>query len=210
MKISTRFSGRMAISFVGLWGGAMFGQDQGIRPGSTEITAFAGLSTPANGEKEKAGLDIKNSTPLGGRISYNFTSHHTVEFSVTNPVAVYANYVYHLSPIRQKWIPYATAGAGGSRYGLELNNETETLNVANANLRENGPDRAQTAFAGNFGGGIKYLLSDRFALRFDARDFVARYSATIAGTPGSSSIKTGRTVNDLQFTAGFVFRFGGR
>ena len=189
----------------------MFGQDAGIRPGSTEITAFAGLSTPATGDKENAGLGIGNSMPLGGRISYNITAHHAVEFSVANPIAAYANYVYHFSPIRRKWIPYVTAGAGGSRHGLELTTGTEARNTTDANLRESEPDRAKTAFAGNFGGGVKYGLSDRFALRFDVRDFVGRYGATFAGTPGSAtSINARRTINDFQFTAGFVFRFGGR
>ncbi len=211
MKTSICLSGRMAIALAGLFGGLAFGQDSGIRPGSIELTAFAGVSTPIVGEKEKLGLRITGSTPVGGRISYNFTSHHAVEFSVANPVAVYANYVYHFSPIRRKWIPYAAAGVGGSRYDLELNTGTNIPNASD-NQREGEPDRAQTAFAGNFGGGVKYLLSDRFALRFDARDFVGRYGGNFAGAAGSipSSISSHRTVNDVQFTAGFVFRFGVR
>jgi hypothetical protein len=173
---------------------------------------FAGISAANNGEGG-AHLQIENNMPFGGRIGYNFDRHNAVEFSVANPLSFSANYLYHFSPIRRRWVLYATAGGGGSRYGLALGESGGASANANSNLNEAGPERRQTAFTGNFGGGIKYLLSNRFALRFDARDVVGRYNATFANVPGSTSgprTKVGRTLNDFQFTAGFVFRFGGR
>ncbi len=185
----------------------------GIRPGSVEVTVFSGVSEPANGEKDGAGLQIENKMPFGGRIGYNFDKHNTAEFSIANPLSFSANYLYHFSPLRRRFVPYATAGIGGSRYGLELGQIDGTTANVTGNLNEGGPDRRQTAVTGNFGGGVKYLLSDRFALRVDVRDVVGRYSGTFANVPpvaGGSTIKVARTLNDVQFTVGFVFRFGGR
>lgn len=184
----------------------------GIRPGSVDVTVFAGVSAPTGSEKEGARLQIENKMPFGGRIAYNFDKHNAAEFSVANPLSFSGNYLYHFSPLRGRFVPYATAGIGGSRYGLELGQIDGTTANLNRNLSEGGPDRRQTAVTGNFGGGVKYLLSDRFALRLDVRDVVGRYSATFANVPPltSGSVKVGRTLNDVQFTVGFVFRFGGR
>ncbi len=184
----------------------------GIRPGSLEATVFAGLSSANNGEGG-AHLQVENNMPFGGRIGYNFDKHNAAEFSVANPLSFSANYLYHFSPIRRRLVPYATAGGGGSRYGLELGENDGAAPNGISNLNEAGLERRQTAFTGNFGGGIKYLLSYHFALRFDARDVVGRYNATFANvsaSTGGPTIKVGRTLNDPQFTAGFVFRFGGR
>lgn len=182
----------------------------GIRPGGVDITVFAGVSAPTSGEKEESRLQIENKLPFGGRISYNFDRHHTAEFSVANPLSFSGNYLYHFSPLRGRFVPYATAGIGGSRYGLELGQIDGS--TTNNNHNEGGPDRRQTAVTGNFGGGVKYLLSDRFALRLDVRDVVGRYSATFANAPPltSGSVKVGRTFNDVQFTVGVLLRFGGR
>jgi hypothetical protein len=54
---------------------------------------------------------------------------------------------------------------------------------------ETGPDRSQTVFTENFGGGLKYFFTERFALRLDE---------------GS------KTLNDLQITGGIVFRSGSK
>ena len=182
---------------------------EGTLPGSTEITLFAGLSTPVNHESRGFGLDVKTGTPIGGRLSYNFNRHHAVEFSIANPFSLSANYVYNFSAIWGKWVPYVTAGVGGTRHEITLNDNNQPAQL-NSNLMETGPDRSQTAFTGNFGGGLKYFFTERFALRFDVRDQVGHYKATfsnVAGVPGG--IVTGsKTVNDFQLTGGIVFRFG--
>jgi hypothetical protein len=181
------------------------------RPGSTEITFFAGFSAPVNHETKGFGLDVKTGTPIGGRMSYNFDRHNAVEFSIANPFSLSGNYVYNFSAIRGKWVPYVTAGLGGSRHEITLSDNSQPAQL-NSNLMETGPDRSQTAFTGNFGGGLKYFFTQRFALRFDVRDQVGHYKATfsnVAGVPGG--IVTGsKTLNDFQITGGIVFRFGSK
>jgi len=48
---------------------------------------------------------------------------------------------------KAKFVPYLTAGVGGSRYGVELRDSSGNL-IA----REEGPDGHTTAFTANFGG----------------------------------------------------------
>jgi hypothetical protein len=156
-------------------------------------------------------LDVETGTPIGGRVSYNFNPHSAVEFSIANPFSLSANYVYSFSALKGKWVPYVTAGVGGTRHEIALDNNNQPAQL-NSNLMDTGPDRSQTVFTGNFGGGLKHLFTERFALRFDVRDQVGHYEATfsnVAGVPGG--IVTGsKTLNDLQVTGGLVFRFGKR
>lgn len=181
----------------------------GERAKTTEVTLFAGASVSRKEDSNPLSLQVKTSLPFGGRIAYNFDNHNAVEFTVANPLSFYGNYVYNFSTSRARLVPYLTAGVGGSRYGLELGGDTpDTAN----NVDAQGPDRRQTAFTANFGGGVKYFLSDRIGVRFDARDIVGRYKATftnVLGAPGGI-VNGQRTLNDVQITAGIVFNFGGR
>jgi opacity protein-like surface antigen len=216
MKSNSRISLLFALSFVieSFTGSALPAQtpaSEGTRSGSAEITFFAGISAPVNQESKGFGLDVKTGTPIGGRISYNFNRHNAVEFSIANPFSLSANYVYNFSAIREKWVPYVTAGVGGTRQEIALNDNNQPAQL-NSNLMETGPDRRQTVFTGNFGGGLKYFFTERFALRFDVRDQVGHYKATfgnVAGVPGG--VVTGsKTLNDFQITGGIVFRFGSK
>src|ERR1700694_4084469 len=108
----------LSLSTVSLTASALRAQTSaadGTRSGSTEITFFAGISAPVNHESKGFGLEVKTGTPIGGRVSYNFDRHSAVEFSVANPFSLSANYVYNVSAIREKWVPYVTAGVGASR-----------------------------------------------------------------------------------------------
>lgn len=187
------------------------GSVEGIRSGSVDVTVFAGASVTGGVGKEGTRLQVENATPFGGRIAYNFDRHHAAEFSIGNPLSFSGNYVYHFSPLRIRFIPYATAGIGGSRSGLELGGGEDATARLNANLEQGGPERRQTAVTGNFGGGVKFLLTDRFAIRFDARDVLGRYSATFANTPSATGgpVKVTQTLNDVQLTLGVVLRLGG-
>jgi opacity protein-like surface antigen len=183
--------------------------DDDTRTGKTELTLFAGISAPVNKESTGFGLEIKTGTPIGGRVLYNFSHHNAVEFSIANPFSVSANYVYHFSSFRRKWVPYVTAGIGGSRREIALSDNNQPAQL-NSNLMETGPDRSQTAFTGNFGGGLKFFLTQRWALRLDVRDQVGSYKATfsnVAGVPGGI-VRASKTLNDVQITGGIVFRFG--
>lgn len=179
------------------------------RAGTINLTIFAGASAASGKENDQNfSLKAKSDFPFGGRIAYNFTNHHAVEFTVANPLSFYGNYVYHFSPVRSKFVPYLTAGIGGGRYQVELDDLTGT--PVNLNTTDTGPDRRATAFTVNFGGGVKYRLTDRFALRFDARDVVGRYKASFANVVGApGGIVNGQErLNDLQLTGGIVFTFG--
>jgi hypothetical protein len=183
----------------------------GTQPGSIELTFFAGASAPVNHETNGFGLEIKTGTPIGGRASYNFDHHDAVEFSIANPFLFSANYVYNVSTIRDKWVPYVTAGLGASRHEISLSDNGQAAQT-NVNLMDTGPDRSQTAFAGNFGGGVKYFFTERFALRFDVRDQIGHYEATfsnVAGVPGGV-VTSSKTLNDFQITGGIVLRIGKR
>jgi hypothetical protein len=216
MSSKSRFFPRFALGLLlgSFSGSVLFAQtaaSSGTRPGSTEITLFAGVSVPVGHESRGFGLDINSGTPIGGRVSYNFDRHNAAEFSIANPISLSANYVYNFAAIRAKWVPYVTAGAGGSRHEITLGDNNQPAQL-NSNLMDTGPDRSQTVFTGNFGGGLKYFFTERFALRFDVRDQIGHYKATfsnVAGVPGG--IVTGsKTLNDLQVTGGIVLRFGKR
>lgn len=175
----------------------------------TELTFFAGISAPIKKESSGFGLEVKTGTPIGGRVSYNFTHHHAVEFSVANPFSASANYVYQVRSFRGKWAPYVTAGIGGARHEIALSDNNKPAQL-NSNLMETGPDRSQTSFNYNFGGGLKYFFTNRFALRFDVRDQLGKYKGTfsnVAGVPGGV-VRASKTLNDFQITGGIVFRFG--
>lgn len=187
------------------------------RAGTIDLTIFAGVSAATGKEKDNTfSLKAKSDFPFGGRVAYNFTNHHAVEFTVANPLSFYGNYVYHFSPLKpkfvpylkSKFVPYLTAGIGGGRYQVELDDPTGT--PVNLNTTDSGLDRRATAFTVNFGGGVKYRLTDRFALRFDARDVVGRYKASFANVVGvPNGIVNGQEqLNDLQLTGGIVFTFG--
>jgi hypothetical protein len=180
------------------------------RAKTTELTLFAGTSVNRQEDTNTFGLQVKTGVPFGGRIAYNFDNHNAVEFTVANPLSFYGNYVYNFSTGRARLVPYLTAGVGGSRYGLELGGETPGTTNVNANANTEGPDRRQTAFTANFGGGVKYFLTQRIGVRFDARDIVGRYKATftnVTGAPGGI-VNGHRTLNDVQITGGIVFSFG--
>ena len=214
MRSTSRFL--LCFAFCLFWGsftgGVLLAQTPGSEdtgPGSTEITLFAGISAPVNHESKGFGVDVKTGTPIGGRVSYNFDRHNAVEFSIANPFSLSANYVYNFSAIRGKWVPYVTAGVGGTRHEIALSDNNQP---AQLNSIETGPERSQTAFTGNFGGGLKCFFTERFAVRFDVRDQIGHYTATfsnVAGVPGG--IVTGsKTLNDFQITGGIVLRFGKR
>jgi opacity protein-like surface antigen len=203
--------GLLIESFTGSALQAQTPASEGTQSGSTETTFFAGISAPVNRETKGFGLDVKTGTPIGGRVSYNFNPHNAVEFSIANPFSLSANYVYSFSTLNGKWVPYVTAGVGGTRHEIALNDNNQPAQL-NSNLMDTGPDRSQTVFTGNFGGGLKYPFTDRFALRFDVRDQVGHYEATfsnVAGVPGGI-VTSSKTLNDLQVTGGIVFRFDKR
>src|SRR5580704_18168725 len=130
MRRSSKLFRFVALSFLmgSFRGSVLLAQtptSDGTRPGSTEITVFAGISAPVNHESKGFGLDVKTGTPIGGRVSYNFNRHNAVEFTLANPFSLSANYVYNFSAIRGKWVPYVNAVVGGTRHEITLGDNNQ-------------------------------------------------------------------------------------
>ena len=77
-------------------------------------------------------------------------------------------------PLRA-WTPYLAAGAGAVTF---------LSNTAPDRVPQ--LDKSETAFAINFGGGLAYPLTERWALRGDVREFVAFPSNSAAGLSNAS------------------------
>jgi opacity protein-like surface antigen len=141
-------------------------------PKTWTVSPFLGTSLSTSN-------DLGNSLGLGVAIGYDLTAalgfegelghafdllgnDANVDWSVTN---VSANAVYHFDVPRVT--PYATFGLGIERSSLSVKN----------------PDPAalylpsSTEIAYNFGGGVKYPVSDRFLARADVRVFQANDAA---------------------------------
>jgi opacity protein-like surface antigen len=73
------------------------------------------------------------------------------------------------------WGPYLVAGAGAVTF-LQNSDADRVPQL----------DKAETAFAVNFGGGVAYGLNERWALRADVRELVAFPSDTASGLSNSS------------------------
>lgn len=129
---------------------------------------------------------FKNSGFIGLNLGYNFTKNWGAELVGTSSrVAKDAvgaddftyftgriDLLYHFRP-DERLVPYLAAGIGG------------------ALLKHNMPgDTYNQDLLADFGGGIKYFLTDRLALRFDARN-VIRHEPGVE-TPGCPAIVCGQ------------------
>lgn len=139
-------------------------------PGTWTVTPFLGtsmgISSPAPG----------NSLGLGAAVAYDWTASlgfegefghlldvagdaAAIDWSVTT---FSANAVYHFAV--ERLTPYATFGLGFERSHSEIKEPDPAALVLNPNATE---------FAFNFGGGVKYPITDRMAVRADLRRFHA-------------------------------------
>jgi len=155
-----------------------------MRPGAYSISPYIGIY------KFEGNLDLENGPTYGVRLGYDFTKRFGVEldlgyvdtkYTETAPdryTDVY-NYrleaLYHFFP-EKKLVPFVVAGLGG-----------QTMNYKNSAKANS------THFAGDYGVGLKYFLTDNVALRTDLRHVL-----------GFASIE-----NNLEWTFGLTFLFGG-
>jgi outer membrane protein OmpA-like peptidoglycan-associated protein len=120
------------------------------------------------------------------------------------------NPVLNLRPRGSKVQPYVTVGVGGIQFtptttakGLARQAATNAL-YGSANLNDN------LQVAVNYGGGLKFHLTDHFGLRIDARGFTSRNPTY--GLPnyptGGIYIPSRSTLNQFQGTVGLVFYAG--
>ena len=120
------------------------------------------------------------------------------------------NPVFNLKPRGSKFQPYVTAGVGGVQFtptsSAESIARSATINSSfySGNLNDN----LQVQF--NYGGGVKWHLSDHFGLRIDARGFWSRNPTyDLPNYPdGGIYIPARDHINGFQGSIGLVFYAG--
>jgi len=167
----------------------------GIRPGTFEVGAFFG-GFLFDGSEYIDNPDPFNGDFLGARVAYNFTKHLAGEFCYErletqwqNPIAIYSSKLkwqdlsfdifrfdalYHI--LSGRFAPYVAAGAGGVYQDQEWPGPTETKLLL------------------NYGGGLKFFLTEDLLLRADVRHVY------IFDTPK----------NSLDFSIGIGYLLGGK
>jgi len=164
-----------------------------IRAGSFEVSPFIGY----NRFEERQ--NIENRPVFGGRFGYNFTKYFGAEIvgeyiktsvddgseawtekgQFTSPIDrvevtfYHLDLLYHFIP-KGNFNPYIVAGYGAAHYSPEINEWDMAM--------------------ASFGLGVKYFLTDNFALRLDLRD----------------NMVLDETIHNLEATLGIVFAFGGK
>jgi OOP family OmpA-OmpF porin len=135
------------------------------QPRSWTVSPFLGSSL------DVAGSGAGNSLLLGVGVGYDLTPNigfegelghlfdvagddEDIDWSITN---VSGNFLYHFDVLRVT--PYATFGLGFERSGIDSSDPT--INLV--------PSSTEVAF--NFGGGVKYPLTERLLVRGDLRRF---------------------------------------
>jgi opacity protein-like surface antigen len=140
------------------------------RPGTWTATPFlhtsSGISDPAPDNSAGLGLaigyDLTANLGFEGEISHLFdvaSDTADIDWSISN---FSANAVYHFDVARMT--PYATFGLGLERSGYDLKHADPAVSVQ---------DLSSTEVSMNFGGGVKYPLTDRWVARADLRRFQA-------------------------------------
>jgi hypothetical protein len=203
-------------------------------PDLIELDAFGGVSLW--GEVNRGlGEEFVDGGTAGGRVAANFSRWVGLEFSynfsgnnvrLPTPIApglptynfhqqsheVSLDPVFNLRPRGSRVQPYVTAGFGYFNFiptKQALDFATNPVNVAiyqSGNLR-----RSDLQVAFNYGGGVKFHVSQYFGLRFDVRGVILPKNPTF-GLPNASATGIyipGKNVFDgLQATLGLVFYFG--
>jgi outer membrane protein OmpA-like peptidoglycan-associated protein len=201
-------------------------------PDIVELSPFGGLSLFGQVNR---GLDSKLITGgvWGGRVTWNPSHYVGIElaydYAVNNvrlitPVRpglpsydfgnrihnIMLNPIFNLTPRGSRVQPYLTVGVGAMDFVPTSDAKSIARQaVTNATYgSQNLNDNLQVAL--NYGGGVKFHLSDHFGLRFDARGFFSRNPTfSLPNYPtGGIYIPRGDHLNGLQATAGLVFYFG--
>jgi hypothetical protein len=198
-------------------------------PGIIELDPFGGVSV--FGEVSKGGVreQLLKGGVVGGRATWNFTPHLGLEFSynfminnvrLVTPIGpgvpnysfgnqIYypaLNIVYNFKPRGSRFQPYLTIGGGPADFTptdqakrMARDPATDAI-YHSANLNDN------LQLALNYGGGIKYHLSQHLGLRFDVRGFWSRNPTF--GLPnyptGGIYIPGKNYINGLQASLGLI------
>jgi OmpA-OmpF porin, OOP family len=157
-----------------------------VRAGSVTVSPTIG------GYMFEGNEDMDNSLSLGLRAGYNFTKYIGIEGFVhyapteirqtgTKEKMNFLGYgiegIFHILP-NGPLVPFVAAGVGGVHYSASYDYTTEDKN---------------NKLAVDYGAGLKYFLTENFALRADVRHVIPFDGMH----------------NNLLYTVGFSFAFGG-
>lgn len=158
----------MAFAIAGLVSAGPASAQSVAQAGTWTVTPFLGSSA---GISDDAGAG--NSFAIGAGVGYDLTSNigfegevghlfdvagddDNVDWSITN---ISGNFLYHFDV--RNVTPYATFGIGFERSSIDVKNpDPDALLLPSS-----------TEFAFNFGGGVKYPLTDSLLVRGDLRRF---------------------------------------
>jgi opacity protein-like surface antigen len=201
-------------------------------PDDVELNAFGGTSIFGQVNR---GLDTKQVTggAFGGRVGANVSNYIGLElmfeYMVNNvkfltptqaglPTYSFGNRNYylalnplfHFTPKGSRVRPYVTVGVGAAQFtptdDAKRIARTPAVNAIYGSQNLN--DNLQVAL--NYGGGIKFHLTDHFGLRLDARGFLSRNPTY--GLPNfplpSLYIPRNDKLNGVQLTAGVTWYLG--
>lgn len=201
-------------------------------PDTVELDPFGGVSMFGQVNR---GLTMKHLTggALGGRVGVNVSKYVGLEmmyqYTVNNvrfltptqpdlPLYDFGNRihelalnpVFHFTPKGSRVRPYVTVGASAVQYtptdAAKRIARDPAVNAVyfSGNLNDN----LQVGL--NYGGGVKFHLSDHFGLRLDARGLYSRNPTY--GLPnyptGGIYIPKNNTLNGVRVTAGLIFYLG--
>jgi len=169
-----------------------------IRPGAWNVGPLFGIGT------FEGNHDLDNAPVIGIRGGYDFTKNLGVEATV-NWIPTRYNYKYWVP--RQRWLKddshtnvynYRVEGI----YNFELSSFPQlvpflAVGVGGQTIDYCGThpgEKDRTRFAPDWGGGLKYFLTENIAIRGDLRHVIA----------------VGSAYNDLEATLGMAFYFGGK
>jgi opacity protein-like surface antigen len=203
-------------------------------PDVVELDAFGGASvfgSVNSGLVEK----LANGGTAGGRVAFNFSKHVGLEFGynfmvnnvrLLTPIApglpsyIFGNQihyfavnpVFNLTPRGSRVQPYLTVGVGAIRFVPTKQAEDHARLPAVDAIYHSAALNDDTEFGLNYGGGIKFHLSEHFGLRFDARGLWSRNPTfNLPSTnDGGIYIPAKQHVNGFQGTLGLVIYLGHR
>ncbi len=209
--------------------GGVTAQSADAYPDIIELDVFGGVSMFG---QVQAGLGEKLITggDIGGRAAWNFSRHLGAEVSysflvnnvrLVTPIAAglpsynfgdqihypALNLVYNITPRGSRFQPYVTVGGGGAQFTPTAAAKAYARNPAVNAIFGSAALNDNLQVAANYGGGVKYHLSDHLGLRLDVRGFWSPNPTF--GLPNTSTggiyIPAKKSLKGVQATLGLVW-----
>jgi opacity protein-like surface antigen len=205
---------------------------QPVIPDTVEIDPFGGISLFS---EINSGLGEKmiDSGAWGLRVGWNATRYVGIEgmfewmpnnLRLVTPIApgvptfnfdnenyyFAANPVFHFTPTGSRIRPYVTVGIGAVQYTPTGSAKSLARSNAYVDMYQSGTLDNSLKFAFNYGGGVKFHVSNHFGLRFDVRGLISgnpTYNLPTSNN-GYVYIPSGNKMFGLEVTLGLTFYLG--